>query len=189
MLTPGRFPKICSMACFDFYVLTLVRSGSHMLASALDSHPEIQCKAEAWRGESKYPWLGAVEKRVKGTTMLPHKIGEDRPSKAIVLTRRWQDRIQSVSSPLHHLEPGAVEVRRMSGQELAEIESDALERDARLMQAAEKFDCLFLDYSDITGDADCREIPEPIAQRICSFLCVNYSPLRPRFYKPSPNEN
>lgn len=173
------------MGCFDFYILFLVRSGSHMLASALDSHPEIQCKAEAWRPEPKYPWLGAVEKRVSGTTMLPHKIPDNPPNKAIVLTRRWQDRVQSVAKPLHHMEPASIEVRGMSVQELMEQEEDALMRDAGLMEAASRFDCLFVDYDEMTNNEDCRELPEPIGRRICDFLGVGYAPLRPAFYKPS----
>lgn len=50
---------------YDFYIVTAPVSGSHMLASALDSHPDIQCRGEY--GFKDYADdLGAVSKRVKG---------------------------------------------------------------------------------------------------------------------------
>lgn len=167
---------------FDFVILTLPRSGSHMLASALDGHSQIQCFAEAWREKPRYEWLGGIKKSVVGTTVFPRYAQEIVPTsgKAIVLTRRPEDRA-STEQKIETLVPLTVDSRDIGTLDCI----DVFEREAdALLKTAKDFTCLYLDYSDLTEDKDCREIPEWYARQICEFLGVNYEPLRPKFYKP-----
>ena len=53
------------IAGLDFIILTVPRSGSHMLASALDSHPDICCIGEVGK-RPLYDWLGTSGGEIKG---------------------------------------------------------------------------------------------------------------------------
>lgn len=87
------------MSEYDFYIVTDPHSGSHMLASALDSHPEIQCKGEVgWRdysdtlGVNKGKVLGGIT-HSKAYNFTRENIKLSDVSKVIVLLRGVSDRL------------------------------------------------------------------------------------------------
>ena len=93
-----------------FCILTRPRSGSHMLASALDSHPEICCHGEY--GMDKYPLvLGKHPAEVQGWIVqepLMDKLGVDLDQfdKVIVLIRDLERRVEYRG--VHFQEPTTV---------------------------------------------------------------------------------
>lgn len=168
---------------FDFIILTLPRSGSFMLASAMDSHPEIQCTAEAWC--SKPHGLGVVDKRLKGTTVFPRYMDQiiGKP-KVVVLLRDSKNRFPRYD--YDHFEAPTTRARvDVSKDTMDEFVQEADYEALQLSRIASGFDSLSVSYEEITGDKDCREIPEKIARRLCDFLCISHRPLVTKFYKPS----
>lgn len=169
---------------FDFWILFAPRSGSHMLASALDGHPEIQCGAECWTGESRFKhWLGCEEKRLKGTTVIPDTIGKMAhcPDKIILLLRDPQSlgMYKNEKSTIPHILK-------------AEPEKAAYKQERQhfigKQQECIKISCDFenvlsVHYNLLTQNKDCREFPREQSDRICDFLGVERLPLRPAFYK------
>lgn len=170
----------------DFYILTIPRSGSHMLASALDSHPEISCRGE-FEKETMYPWLGSADKRVNGQIISPYRLfgGVGSQTKMICLTRDYHDIAESsckACNPLHHFEPAVV--KRQSVQISPEVYTRYQNAQADLLKAVKRFPHIVVDYNEITNGEDTRLIPERTGRLLCDFLCVTYSVMSPRVYKP-----
>ena len=180
MAEPIQFPD----GTFDFVILALGRSGSHMLASALDSHPDIQCAAEIYAPNQRYPWLGIKKKKIRGTTVTPLQIARvGAVSKAIVLTRNWRDRVKSTTMNENHaLSPCTAKIL---DEDLSYLEQEQLEKDALLEQVAKRLECIRYSYEGMTENKDIRQIPENMGKEICEFLGVEYQPLIPAFYKPT----
>jgi len=164
----------------DFYIMSMPRSGSHMLASALDGHSCISCQ-----GEHQYPWLGIQKGKIVHGALTGPKHRVSVQHKIICLTRDSRDCVCSLqrraSGQLHFLEP--TEIKEVGIVDEADVQyfDSMKEYMLDLFKAHER---LVLDYSEITDNKDCREIPESIGKRICDFLGVVYEPLKPKFYKP-----
>lgn len=165
-----------------FCILTYPRTGSHMLASALDSHPDIQCKGEV--GMEKYPELmGAHEARVQGCIVQNFQLKQVDVrafDKIIVLLRDTS--VRTEYRGVHFLEPTTVN-RSIRD---ASMEKPVVDH-YPILAAAMLRENLILSYEKITGNCDIREIPDPFMRQICSFLGVDPHPLRPIFYKPAIN--
>lgn len=170
----------------DFYILALPRSGSHMLASALDSHPDICCAGEIWRSKPLYDWLGSAAGRICGAIATFGPGGFELPStaKIICLTRNTPDRVKSYKNRdgLHWMEPTVLPAKEVVLDEATLAAREQYAKD--LLLFAEKSQRIVLDYDEITGGKDIREIPEAIGRQLCDFLGVEYHAMTPRFYKP-----
>ena len=75
---------------YDFYIVTMPRSGSHMLASAINSHPDLQCGGEkGFIDEPKLPNEPCVARgcitHIKAYNV--DQVSLDDVSKVIVLLR------------------------------------------------------------------------------------------------------
>ena len=154
---------------YDFLIVGLPRSGTHMLATALNFHPDINCRCEDGQ-----PLFGGVTGRVfTRLTNLPLA------DKFIVITRPWEERIQSWRTcGTEHLYEKRF-ANHLRGR------TDSLPRcDHKLIEFAMAHHAYRVSYGDLTGGIDCRRIPDRIASEICDFLEVEYHPLEPRTYKP-----
>jgi hypothetical protein len=172
------------MDLMDFYILTFPRTGSHMLASALDSHPDINCVGEVWRDKPLYDWLGSGGK-VNGGIIQPSQARSlPESTKMICLTRNPQDIAISYLSKkktLHAMGPSLLPATELPSCDLVgEQES----RQLFLRESAKRYPHIVVDYNEITNGQDIREIPESIGRHICKFLNVEYHIMTPKFYKP-----
>ena len=155
---------------YDFLIIGLPRSGTHMLGTALNSHPDIQC-----RNEDEQPLYGPCTGRV--FTRLDNLPAAE---KYIVITRPWIERVASWHSTgtSHLCKPGLPNV--LAGR------NDSLPKDDhKLIAFAMKHHAYRISYDEVTCGSDMRQIPDRIAVEICDYLDVIYRPLVPRTYKPN----
>ena len=154
---------------YNFLIVGLPRSGTHMLATALDSHPDIQCRCEDGQ-----PLYGDVTGRVfTRLTNLPPA------EKYIVITRPWEERMQSWSTN------GTEHLHEKRFANYLRGRTDSLPRcDHKLIQFAMVNHAYRVSYSDLTDGADTRQLPSGICGELCDFLGVDYHPMTPRTYKP-----
>lgn len=173
----------------DFIILTLPRSGSHMLASALNSHPDICCLGELFRKPPLYDWLGTGN-GITGGIVWPDNFNQVKTKKVIGLIRNPRDMAYSAVRKIgndecyvdHALLPCSA-LSRDPGQK--RIDS-MLRRSQALAKLLDKLpDALILTYEMITNNMDIRIVPVEISTRICSFLGVPPYLLQPRTYKPT----
>lgn len=166
----------------DFAILSLPGAGSHMLASALDSHPQISCSGETGLN---YSWLGTAGE-ISGHIIRPHQT-EQVPvtTKLIVLLRDPKGAMLSRAARVgryHYLEPITI-----SNPDVSYAESylqHYREMDEEIKDIAQQYPHIVISYESITGNDDIREIPERQAKCICAFLGVRYQPLKPKTHKP-----
>lgn len=169
-----------------------------MLASALDSHPDIQCEGEYGMIE-KFP-LGRTEKAVKGCIIQAYHIqrsiapGWVKNVKVIYLERPLPEICESLfrGSPTgqnfsQHLEPA-------EPKKPCQPDKNTFEQLQNLRQHVRGFlDTLdhyhTVTYRQLCGDKDSRAIRWEAAQPICDFLDVSREPLIPKTHKPTENRN
>ena len=178
----------------DFAILTIPRSGSHMLASALNSHPDIKCGAE-YNAPAKIE-LPDSGGKIEGCIVHWYNL-ERNPKlldgvKIIVLIRNpveiaksWQKGYAMGKSAGHYLEPttfnGAIPEPEKSVIETIK------DRQLKLLEYAKDREVLRLDYEKLTGNKDIREIEN--SKEICKFLNVKNKKLNPLTYKPMSSSN
>ena len=156
---------------YSFIILGLPRAGTHMLASALDSHPEIACRLKD--NQVVYaPYTGRVWTRLEE---IPYA------KKYIVIHRPFVERMRSFryTGFSHAYRPGS------RPEEPRRARADFPDQDEELIEVAYQIKALQVHYSDLTGGLDCRQIPQGWSQIICDFLGVKRHILCPRTYKPS----
>lgn len=169
-----------------FYILTKPRSGSHMLASALDSHPDIQCHGEAVympRMESA-KWLGKNPGRVEGWIAQYDMFGPksvprlniNTPDKIIILTRDHTRRIPHKVTHAHYVIPSIEQYEPDCSYAPVDY--------SPLFELAKHKPTLVLSYDDMTGNKDIRKLPQEYSDMVCDFLEVERAELTTRFYKP-----
>ncbi len=103
----------------------------------------------------------------------------------ICLTRTWQGRLTCQQAQLgapHAMKP--VTLPLLSPVEDTELQAELQDQCASLLEVVERFPHILLDYDEITGGRDIREIPEVIGRSICEFLGVEYHVMTTKFYKP-----
>lgn len=153
---------------YDFLIIGLPRSGTHMVASALNSHPEIQC-----RNEDPMPLYGHCTGRV--FTRI-----DDLPiaDKHIVITRPYEDRLRSwqTSGTAHSQHPWTPQAGHARHDRLADDHH-------RLMSFSRHVNAMVVAYDHLTGGTDTRCFPEELSRRICDYLDVDLLPLRPKTHK------
>ena len=158
-------------------IVSLPRSGSHMLGSALSSHPELVCIGE-YASDDFPEWANDGNCQiVQLYNITPNA------EKYIVLVRSLEDRKRSwrKDGPTHYYEPINVSdiepigVDFIIGQDMQQKLQDFIGSNK----------CLILHYEELTGNADIRQIPDKYGRMICEYLEVEYQPLVPATYKPT----
>lgn len=144
-------------ASAPFFILFLPRSGSHMLVSALNSHPEINC-------DHLDRDIEISEGQVKGDTVkyLPrHNL-----RKVIYLRRNHEDRIKSLKK---------LGIERTLDHEKRQ--------EQRHINSLKNVYHLTLNYEDLTQNENIKEIPEKYSNLICDFLNVERMILKTNYRK------
>lgn len=166
---------------FDFAIMSLPRSGSHMLMSALHSHPEITMKGEL-RMKEKFP-LPASEGALRGcicpSYSLPNPAGISASTPIIFLKRDIQEIDRS---PYHqHLAPAPVDDVVPPKSRLSYLYNQLvlLEKFIESRKAPK----LEIWYDELCGGEDVRVLDQ--SERLCCFLGISEQPLRPLTYKPN----
>ena len=186
---------------YDFIILSLPRSGSHMLASALDSHPDIQCAGE-YEMTEKFP-LGRTEKRVKGCIIQGYHILRQIAPEWVndVKIIRLMRPLDAIARSLHygsptgacyeqHLEPVERDFTRgyypptQSTKLRLNAEAAAIHA---FLNARGHERLLTVTYHGLCGSKDAEAIRWEQAHRICDFLEVDRHPLIPKTRKPGPS--
>ena len=159
-----------------YQIVTLPRSGAHMLATAINSHPDLSCYGEL-HGHN-----GELYQR-NGDGGIAHVMGTvPEADKYIALVRDAADRelswMRTTSS--HFFAPLTIDHEISNKNRTL---PNAQKNQKLLAEFIENNECLVLHYNDITGNTDIREIPEKYGQQICKYLGVEYQPLVPVTYK------
>lgn len=159
-------------------IVSLPRSGSHMLGTALHSHPELSCKGEiSGNVYDHYAEDGNVE--------IVHVIGHKPDAeKYIVLVRSYIDRDLSWQRTTSHHFTEQIELPKGCENPNRKL-VNAEENQQLLYDFINNNDCLVLNYEELTANEDMREIPETYGRQICKYLGVVYQPLTPITYKPN----
>ena len=177
-----------------FAILSLPRSGSHMLASALDSHPAIRCTGEYGMTE-KFP-IGLMPGAVEGCIVQSYHIDRGiappwlHDAKIILLNRAFIDIARSQYLNDEH---GRTATQFLSPSDSPGVQHKVPDkrlgylRDQRtiLLNYVQDREHLAVSYKSLCGGGDARVIRREVAHLICDFLDVTYHPLRPATHKPS----
>ncbi len=179
-----------------FAILSLPRSGSHMLASALDSHPAICCTGE-YEMVEKFP-IGRYPGAVVGCIVQSYHI--DRhvappwlpEAKLILLFRPTREIIQSLyhgsengtnySQCLTQADHSGLQRHPYPDRHYSYLEA---QRDI-ISEYARGRNHIMISYRSLCRDKDVRAIRWEVAHRICDFLEVDRQhPLKTTTHKPT----
>jgi len=166
-----------------------------MLASALDSHPEIRCSGE-YEMTEKFPIgrsPGTIEGCIVQSYHIDHKTAPKwlEEAKLMLLYRPLQEIARSLyydneSGRNHdqHLEPVTRDKTRYI---VDQNKLDYLHRQHDLLTsyAVKRGGFLYLTYEWITKGLDTRVLPVYAERVLSEFLDVDRHPLTPATYKPS----
>lgn len=185
---------------FDFLILTTQRSGSHMLASALNSHPSISCEGEITsRGVST------------DDSVIEPSAGETRG--AILMYNRWHTPGKFPASKIIHLVRNPCNTaqsrvaneqsKKLKGREhrahywkkvtrefeigrkvLRETENDIKNEIYRMRKEIQRTSHMEISYEELTGNTSITQVPQESADRISAFLGVPVAPLIVDLVKP-----
>ena len=169
---------------YDFLIVAKGRSGTHMLASYLNSHPEIGCEGEWGKEDKKIP-IDQVSGRLRGCIVMYNVMKEiwgwlPRPQVLHLIRNPETNAVSFVRQVLRYrarklggtppgedfrLEPG--ELRHWSVRILREQQS------VREVLDSHGFQTLTLRYEDLLDDDGVgRVMPAERALQICDFLGV-----------------
>ena len=189
-------PRVILKIMTDFAILSLPRSGSHMLASALDSHPAIKCVGEYNTYPEKFP-IGLRSGAIEGCIVQGYHIsGNIAPgwlpkAKLILLNRPIPEILYSLYKghaaggnysqylkPTDRSEDIHYPIRERHWAYLEEM------RDI-VKQYVEGREHMTVSYQSMCKGSDARAIRWEVAHQLCDFLGVARQPLRPVTHKPS----
>ena len=182
---------------FDFLILTTQRSGSHMLASTLNSHPDISCEGEVGREDAV---IVASPGSISGAILMYsgwRTFGKRfEASKIIHLTRNpantaksrlanSQDKKKGKSRLGAHFFEAVDREVTISEKRAGEVEADIRSSINRMRLAIDDIPHIEVSYEDLTGDASVTEIAVDVSRRLTSFLEVSHAKLTTTLVKPN----
>jgi len=171
----------------NFIILSIGHSGTHMLASALNRHPEICCMDEFGYD------CGVLPAEPNGKPVLGriinyrHREKVPENCKVIRLIRDNQSLAEAYARQDEGLtrgicfEPTAVRTNKKWDKEDPGNNFDVM--NAELNEISARHEKISVNYDEITGNADCRVIPDLLGNDLCSFLGVDKASLKPTIYK------
>lgn len=189
---------------YDFVIVCNQRSGSHLLASLLDSHPDIECDGEI--GSLNDP-LFKVEpdgEKLRGGIVMYQRLGrikDIRPKSIIHLVRdplatATSEVTNSISRKLNRKSHRAHRFKDEDPIETAHIspKPETVKRKVahiikmrnRLVRAIQKkkLHALEIHYEDLTqGGTSISKCPQGITIQLCKFLGLREHPLTTGFRK------
>lgn len=174
----------CMKHDYDFVILSKGRSGTHMLASFLNSHSMISCEGEFGKIDKKIQIT--KRGRVHGAIFMYNvgKFSQLRPRlKVIHLVRdpfdnavsfaRQQIRLRMRQAGRDDL-PGAEFVPKTVGRLARQVKE---QQDNVRERLGARFSWVEVTFEEITEGKEAYMMPEPVSRRLCAFLGVSFETL------------
>jgi hypothetical protein len=189
---------------YDFIILFGVRSGSHMLGDALNSHPQIACKGEREADVvvDKEPTDKTVNGRLLQYATYDNKINKGKkgfPSTRRIILLVRDPKQRALSHMMNHEDNTKNRNNHLAhfygGEKPQHFKLDPKQhlRLTRKFRKADKswintlkkskYPYLIVNYEDLTGGKEIDEIPREKAQKILNFLGLPYRPLKTKLKK------
>lgn len=186
----------------DFAILCHQRSGSHLIQTCLNSHPDIYCFGELGFAKELDPpaecrVVGAIIMynqwdRLDGQVRIQrflHLVRNPRDT-ALSLARNERDKALRGSTHRAHYRKGeelppAYEV---SAEEVRSWQERVERYQARFKDTLAKRKTLTLTYESLTNNSSVEQLPEREGRRILAFLGVPYYPLSTTLVKSGPSD-
>ena len=180
----------------DFVILTTQRSGSHMLSSALNSHPNISCEGELGVRDEVVP---PSEGEVKGAILMYnrwHTLGKRfSATKIIHLVRNpvntaksrlanSQDKKENKGKHKAHYRKKASREFELNGKRLKEVKAHIVTEIRRMRATIQPILHIEGSSEELTGDASVAQLPQEVSDRLTAFLEVSSAPLTTDLVKP-----
>lgn len=192
---------------YDFVIVCPQRSGSCLLVTALNSHPDISCEVNVVRNT-----LGVdihdidSNKKIKGKVVRYNVLSEIRqanPDKVIHLKRDLTDAARSLIIHKWNVRSSGVSLHRFRDQSLtidirplgtphfefftSVVKNTFEELQREALKAIGSLPRLTIDYEKITdGCSDIEEIPFVYSERILKFLGASVIPLKTSLGRTGP---
>lgn len=185
----------------DFAIVCHQRSGSHLVQTCLNSHPEIYCFGELPTGThvnppTSYQAVGGIIMynqwdRLEGKVTIQrflHLIRDPRDT-AYSLARNEKDKVHGGSTHRAHYRKGeelppAYEV---SAEEVSKWQKRVERYQRRFNDTLARREALTLTYESLTDNTSVEQLPEQEARRVLNFLGVPYYPLSTTLVKSGPS--
>lgn len=170
----------------DFMIIGIARSGTHMLASALNSHPDIVCFGEYEKAVPlHYDWLGGVVKAGHMVGALMHNPAPKYVRKVIHISRPPEETVKSMqeiacNGVLHTVRGGDLPDKK-GKKPFADFNFLLEQRDeqARLRHSLKGRDYFLCSYAELCACRDAVTLNRVTTDDLCRFLGVDPLPLNP----------
>lgn len=188
--------QVMSPKIYDFFILTAQRSGSHMLASALNSHPSISCEGELGRPDDV---IKSSKGEVKGAILMYrhwHMFGDQFTARKILHLVRdpyniarsrlanEQDKKQKKWEHEAHFREKVSREFELDGKMLGEVRDAVKDETRRIRNDLRQTLHMEVSYEELTGDVSVTEIPQEVSDKLTSFLEVPSASLSTDLVKP-----
>jgi len=177
------------MDTYNYIILCSQRSGSHFLATLLNSHPDIACYGES--GEKMTELVNATG-RVKGYILMYNRVKDFSlldNIKIIHLVRNSYDTARSrwVNSqkkfPSHLTEDVEFSVK-IHVREVIKLANEIEKLHNKFRELIKNKPHIEVSYDDLTGGRSKNTISKPNTKLLLDFLGVEYSKLSTELKKP-----
>lgn len=187
----------------DFAIVCHQRSGSHLVQSCLNTHPDIHCfgelidkkglqpppKRKVAGGIVMYSQWERLEGQVKIQRFL-HLIRNPRDT-AFSLARNEKDKAVRGSTHRAHYRQGEAlpPLYEVSVEEVSAWEERVKKYQAHFKGVLAQRETLTLTYENLTDNSPIEQLPEREAERLLHFLGVPYAPLSTTLAKSGPSSH
>lgn len=177
----------------DYMILSTQRSGTHLLATLLNSHPKIACYGE---NREKLPELLKSEGKIRGRIVMYNRFKGYRSRndinkiKIIHLIRNPFDVARSRWVNSQKKFPGHVREKRdysieLNYKKIYEMEKVIREEQNRHRTIIKNTDYIEIKYEDISGGRDVVEVDNAATRKILDFLGADRRKLIATIRKPN----
>lgn len=181
---------------FDFIILCTQRTGSHMLASALNAHPDISCCGELRPKDIVVPSSGDVTGailmysnwrdfgvRVSASKIIHLVRDPDNTAKSRLVNNKDKEE-QKKKHKAHFLE----KVDRgfeIDVKQVGDLSGSIRKKVKRARGWIRDIPHIEVTYEELTENVSVSQLPTEVAKRITDFLGLSYAPLITELVKPN----
>lgn len=177
------------MKKLDYIILCHQRSGSHLLCTLINSHPDIACIGET---NEKMPELYNAKGKIVGKIEMYNRVKDItkyKNVKIIHLIRNPYDTARSdwinctKKFPAHVKEKSSFEIK-LNKKEIEKRAIGIEEMHNKFKNLIKNLNHIEIHYDDLSKNKSVSEINESIEYKILDFLNVSYSKLSTNLKKP-----
>lgn len=173
----------------DYIILCHQRSGSHLLCTLLNSHPDIACLGES---SEKMPELTLSEGKVVGKIIMYNRAGRIKRFTGVKIIHLIRDPLTTARSHWVNCTRKFLPHTKQDVTYQIELDSKEIEKRARGIDRVQKqfrnkiqgLPHIEISYEAMTGGKSVSEINESLERYILSFLGVPYHKLYTELKKP-----